>query len=349
MRGHRQRFLRFFMGALAQLLAGSIPLAAGLRSLSLQEENPAARKLLKRLERRILNGSPLSAAMDREHPVFSKLSVGLVLLGERTGALSANLERCAEFQEKDFRLRMKMASALTYPAFLLLATLGGILLLVSVFVPMFLPVYREMEPLLPIPTRLLFIFSQLLSTPLFWIALLGALGGLALGSLFLFRRHRWRLARDRFFLKLPLAGNIIRLGLTAQITWTLATAYRAGLPLIHGLELLEEALENLPYRLLVEHSRLALARGQSLSFYFLQQQDLVPAYVGHMMAVAEKTGTLDRLLLQSTRLLEEEMDLLIHRLASFLEPGILVLLGAAVTSIMVSVFLPLYALLQTAQ
>lgn len=336
-------FLRFFIRGLHALLASNIPLLAGLRSLAAQEERQWARRLIAGLAAQVASGHSLSEAMEQSPRYFSSFITGLILVGEQTGTLAESLGRLADYLDESARLRMRIYGALTYPAFLLAVTLTGAILLVKIFVPAFEPVFADLRGTLPFPTRLLLFSYALISSPAFWLAF-AATGGAGI-ALTRFTGTR----KDTILLKTPYIGLIMKKGILAQTASTLAIAHSCGLPLAKGLELAESMTSIPAYKELIRGSRLAVAQGEPLSSFFLENPDYVSPMVGHMMAVAESTGQLDRLLFKCSRILEDEVAYQVQRFALLVEPGILLLLGGVVGFIMLGAFLPLYEMLRLIQ
>ncbi len=340
----KEEFLRFFSMALAALLSAGVPLLKSLQILADQQEDPRFKKALEGVANKISQGWSLSQSMGEYPTLFSGLITGLILIGEKTGTLPQNLQKIAKICEKNLTLKLKMISTLTYPLVLLGLTGIGTIFLMKVFVPSFLPVFAQTQGTLPFPTRILLLISRLMSSSFFWIFLLLFAGGI----LFFYTLLKdYKINLDSLLLSTPLIREIFRKGVACQITNTLSAAYSAGLPLAKGLELTAETIEHPSFEEVIQNARLALIRGEKLSRIFLENSIIIPSYVGHMMAVAERTGKVDVLMTKCAKILEEEMDHRIEQFAALLEPGILIFMGGIVTFIMLAVFLPMYALLHS--
>lgn len=339
-------FLRFFLSGLSSLLEAGVPLLKALYSLSFQQTNAWGKNLVHRLILRISCGEMLSEAMKKELKLFPKLIISLVVLGEETSSLPGNLKKGVEYVDQTFRLKAKIYSAFTYPLFLLAVTSVGLFILVKFFIPSFFPVLSTSAAGLPFLAKWLMKFSLMLSSTWFWLGTLAFLAFTAnLYSSVPYDPQKKYLL-DRFILSLPGAGKVIRTGLFAQLTRTLAAGHSAGLSLAKGLALLEETVENEVFRRLVQDSRLALANGQDLSKFFLARKNFVPPVIGHLMAVGENTGALSFLLLKCSRMLEEETEYAIGLFYKLLEPGILLIMGILVALIMIGVLSPIYGMLE---
>jgi type II secretory pathway component PulF len=335
----KRLFLIFFLKSLGALLASGIPLLPALDGLAKQQETIWGRKVLEKLAKCISNGFSLSKAMEKQPEVFSKFIIGLVQVGEKTGTLPSSLEKIAVYLDRSHKVQLRLSSALMYPLFLLVLIFFGTILLIKIFVPAFLPVFRGLQESLPFSTRFLLFLSHLFSSWFFWI-------GMILLSFFLYLAIRK--SKTSIFLRLPLIGHILKNGFWAQLASILAVAYSSGLSLAKGLELGVSVVEDKVFQAFIQDSRLALVRGEKLSDYFLENQDMISPLLGHMMAVAETTGEVEKLLLKCARILEEEMEFTIERFSNLLEPAALMILGCIVGFVLFGVFSPIYQMLQVA-
>lgn len=342
----RMEFLRFFLRGLASLLNAGLSFSKCLESLRLQHRQPWAGKLLERLTVRVSRGETFSLALAQEPKVFPKFIVSLVHLGEETGSLPASLEKAAEFIETSFELKTKITKALSYPIFLLGITFLGLIALLNFVVPTFFPLLLGMNFALPVSTRALLALVKVFSSGWFWLGAAGLSALLYCGYAYIQRDHEKKHGLDRLLLALPGVGNVMKRGMFAQLTRTLATAQQSGIPLSRSLALLEETVDNEVFRRFIQDSLLALAHGMDLSAFFLARKDFAPPLVGHLLAVGERTGATGVLLPKCTRLLEEETEYFLTRFFKFLEPGMLVLMGILVTWVMLSVFFPLYGMME---
>lgn len=335
------------MKGLSCLTAGHVPLLQSLRVLANQQQERWARDLIKRVSFRVSAGLELSRSLGAEPNFISKFLGGIILLGEETGELAKCLFRAEEFLEKEWRLKRKIQAILTYPAFLCGLTLVCTILLMRILVPAFFPFLYLFQSSLPFSTRLILFFSRIFSSRFFWLVLLGLVTLTVHGIPWFFKKKKIRfLYWDALVLSFPLVGKIFKKGMAIQTTWTLASSVSAGLPIMAGLVHLEAAATNGIFKRFFQNSRLALIRGETLSSYFLREKEMIPPIVGHLMAVAEATGSTERLLLKCSQFLEDEMDFLIERFSNVLEPALLTVIGGVILFILLSIFTPAYNLTQ---
>jgi type IV pilus assembly protein PilC len=340
----KEEFLRFFSMALSALLSAGVPLLKSLQILAAQQESAAFKKTLEGVAEKISHGESLSRSMEQYPSYFPGLITGLILIGEKTGTLPQNLQKIAKICEKNLTLKLKMISALTYPLILFGLTILGTILLIKVFVPQFVPVFAQNQGALPYPTRFLLFISNLFSSSFFWIFLLLLLAF----SIFLYSLIQdYKINLGAILLFLPFIREIVKKGTACQITSTLSIAYSAGLPLSKALELTADILDHPTFQELIQNARLTLIRGEKLSSFFLENSNLIPSYLGHMMAAAEQTGRVDILMTKCTKILEEDLSYLMDQFSALLEPGILIFMGGIVTFIMLAVFLPMYGILHS--
>lgn len=324
---------------LAVLLGAGLTLDETLATVGSQVENRLFGHALASAREAVIQGDSLYAALSRHPRIFSELYVNMIQVGESSGTLEQTLERLADFLEEQARLRGRILAAITYP--LLMAVVGSSVLvfLVAFVVPKITRMIEDLGQALPLPTRLLIGLSHLLSS-YGWLLLLF----LGLGGFFLTRYLRTSegaLQRDRIALTLPLFGRLNTQIASARLSRTLATLLQSGMPMLKALEIVRQLVGNRVLQRALAETSTAVREGEGLAEP-LRRSNLFPAMVTQMIAVGEKSGELETMLLRVADTYEQQVDMAMNRLLSLLEPLMILFMGSAVGFIVMAILLPIF-------
>jgi general secretion pathway protein F len=326
---------------LSVMLGAGMDLDRALRFLVETKPNARVGAVLTRVRDKVRGGSPLAAALALEPDSFSRLYIGLVRAGEAGGTLAETLDRLAGLLDKDRKLAASVGSALIYPAMLMLAAVGSIVLLLTYVLPQFKPLFAQSGVALPTSTRILMAVGDDVGALLPWllpllaIALLAALQALKLPAV--------RRMRDRALLRVPILGELIRETLAARFARTLGTLLRNGVPLITALGIVRETLGNRVAEDVIDET-IESARGGAGLARPLARAGLFPARTVHLLQLGEETAQLAELALRAAEIDEDHVQLTVQRLMALLVPGITITMGAAVASIIVSLMMAMLSL-----
>jgi general secretion pathway protein F len=323
---------------LGTLLKAGVPLAESLGALVDQVERAGLKRVLADVKTQVNEGSSLGDALGRHSKVFEDLYVNMVRAGEASGNLDAVLFRLAEFLEAQNRLRGKVTSALFYPVVMVIlgALIVGVLM-VSV-VPKVTAIYQDTGKALPWNTQFLIFFSNVIGG--WWFLVIPAI----VTVIAFFRRwkaspegkKRW----DRFTLKVPVLGPLARRVAIARFAKTLATMLASGVPLLRALEIVKSILGNTVLMKVVEDAKESIKEGESIAAP-LKRSGEFPPIVTHMIAVGERSGQLESMLLNVADAYEVEVDMAIGRLTTLLEPMMILMMGGSVGFVLFSVLTPI--------
>jgi type IV pilus assembly protein PilC len=334
--------LALFTRQFGTMLRSGISATRCLSVLDDQATNKYFKQVIQNIRKDIESGLSLSASMIRYPNVFSNLYTQMIAAGEVGGNLEETLERLADFGEKDLALRGKIKNALMYPGILLVLSLGVIVLLVTTVVPTFAGMLRTMNIDLPLPTRILMGFSDLLLG--YWWALLLVFGG----AFYLFSRYlktpRGRIEFNRFTLKIPVLGPLNQKSALSRFTRTLSTLIKAGVPLLQALEITARAVDNAVYEDEILRIRHGVQGGDRIAVQMAQSK-LFPSLVVQMTTAGEESGQLEQMLNKVSSFYDQEVDYVVNNLTATLEPLMLVFMGGIIAFIMLSLFLPYFSLL----
>ncbi|MEN5363123.1 type II secretion system inner membrane protein GspF [Brevundimonas intermedia] len=314
------------------------PIEEALRTLALQADRIAVRRVLEGVHAGVMEGRRLSDAMSRQGQAFPPLYRAMVSAGEQSGALQPILERLADGLERDQQVRGKVITALVYPCVLAVVALGVIGALMTFVVPKVVDQFDSMNQTLPLLTRLVIGVSDLMRN-WGWLVLV-VLAVLAAAGVVARRRQNIRMTMDRAVLRLPLVGRLTRDLHGAKMARTLSTMIAAGLPVLEGLTITARTVSNRALRQATEAMADAVREGGGLSAA-MRRADVFPPILVYMTASGESSGRLEPMLERAADYLEREFSTFTAVMLSLLEPAIIVVMGGVVALIVLSILLPI--------
>ena len=315
---------------LAIMLAAGQDLDRALRFVVDNTRSTRARAILGNVRDKVRGGSSLAVALAGEPRSFSKLYVGLVRAGEAGGTLPTTLDRLATLLERERSLSANLRSSLTYPALLVVAAIGSIVLLLDYVLPQFTPIFEQAGAQLPTSTRLLMAVGTIVGAATPWL-LVGVLAA-GLVARQLLQRPANRLKLDHLLLRLPLAGSLLRETLAARLTRTLGSLLQNGVPLITALGIVKDALGNLAAAAAVESAALGAKGGAGLARP-LAAAGVFPARTIHLLQLGEEAAQLSAMALKAADIHDEQARLKMQRLVALAVPAITIAMGLAVAGI----------------
>ena len=323
---------------LAVLVHAGIPLVEALNALVEQVEHDRLKRVISDVKQRVNEGASLADALAVHRKVFTNLYVNMIRAGESSGALDVVLVRLADFTEGQARLRSKVMGALTYPA--AMAVVGGAIMLIlfAVVIPKITKIFEDTQVTLPWTTRLLMGFSTFVSN--WWWALLLLAGAAFWGFLRWKETPAGRARWDRFKLTVPIFGRLIRTIAIGRFSRTLATLLKSGVPLLAAMDIVKNVVGNVRLAEVIEQARQAIQEGESIAAP-LKRSGEFPPLVHHMVAIGERSGSLEEMLGNVADAYEDQVDTTVGALTSLMEPLMIVMMGLVVTFIVFSVLMPI--------
>jgi general secretion pathway protein F len=315
---------------LSIMLGAGQDLDRALRFVVENTRNARARGILGNVRDKVRSGSSLAAALAAEPRSFSKLYIGLVRAGEAGGTLPATLDRLATLLERERSLAANLRSALIYPALLIVAAIGSIVLLLDYVLPQFAPIFEQAGAELPAATRVLMTVGTVVGALAPWLFLALLAGGLIARQLLM--RPAYRLKVDRMVLRLPVVGGLLRETLAARLTRTLGSLLQNGVPLIPALGIAKDALGNLAAAAAVEAAALGAKGGDGLARP-LAAAGVFPARTIHLLQLGEEAAQLSSMALKAADIHDEQARLMMQRLVALAVPMITIAMGLAVAGI----------------
>ncbi|MBM9511090.1 type II secretion system inner membrane protein GspF [Desulfogranum marinum] len=328
---------------LATLLEAGIPLIQALDGLVEQTNNRYLKKTIAQIKDAVNEGNSLTAALE-EHPrLFSKIYINMVRAGEASGSLDVVLERLAEFGENQAALRSRVKAALLYPIFMAFVGIAVLVLLITFIVPSITSVFEGTSQALPLPTIILIATSSLLQQ-YWWLFLLVITGTLFAITAFL-RRPKGKRMWDTCKLSLPGLRDLNIKIASARFGRTLASLLSSGVSLTASLQIVENIVNNSVLAEVIEQAEEELEKGKSLSQIF-KASDYFPPMLVQMIAVGEQSGALEKMLEKAADSYEKEVEAKILALTSMIEPVMILVMGVAVSFIVISILLPIFEMNQ---
>jgi type IV pilus assembly protein PilC len=335
------RDLALFTRQMATLVQTGIPLVRGLRGLAMDGQNRTLGRTVAKVAETVEQGHTLAEALSQHPRVFNKLYVSMIRAGEGAGTLDQILEELASYLEKVDAIKTKVRSAMAYPIFVLCFAIAATIFLLLKVVPMFEEIYASFDSVLPAPTLALMSASRFVRDH---ILLTGALlaGLLVLFAIWV-RTPGGRLARDSFLISMPIFGPIIKKATISRMNRTLGILLRSGLPVLDALELTKGAAGNEALSRAVAQVKDRVGRGEELTHAF-RSTKRIPEMVLQLMATGEESGQMDSMLIKSSEFYDRQVEASVQGLTSLIEPLLIVVVGAIVGIVVVSMFLPVFYL-----
>jgi type IV pilus assembly protein PilC len=317
-----------------------------LRCLYVLEEQTPNRKLaavVGEIRADVEAGIALSDALEKHPKVFSRLYVSMVRAGELGGILDEVLNRLATQLEKEDSIRRAVKSAMVYPiligSFAVMVLIGMVLFLIPIFADM----YRDLgSAQLPFLTRIMMAVSDAaLTFPLNILIFAAIIAGIY-GLIRLKRTDRGHRVWDRFKLRIPMGiGQIVRKLAIARFSRTLGTLITSGVPILQAIEITGQAAGNVVIEDAMVDVERSVKEGQSIT-QPLEKVTVFPAMVTQMISVGEETGSLDAMLGKIADFYEDEVNAAVKSLTSILEPILMLFVGALVGTVVISMYLPIF-------
>ena len=337
-RGVKMKEFLLFNQELASLLKAGLPILSSLDILTERRKNVVFKRALLEVRDKVRGGMSLSEAFEDQGDLFPKIYCSTLASGERSGEVSAVLQRYIGYQKTLMATRRKVLAALIYPACLFMMSIAVIVILITMVVPKFVDFYGDLGADLPLITRLLIGLSTLVTH--YILLLLAGIIGLVMAFRAWQRTDAGKLSLDRFMMRLLLLGTILQKVAASRFVRTLGTLLAGGIPVVSALGIAGRAVGNLEFeRQLIEVER-KVREGSSL-WQALDATGLFSDLAIEMTKVGESTGALSDMLINVSEFYDEEIDTSLGTIMALLEPGMLVFMGLIVAMMLLAIYLPL--------
>lgn len=347
--GLTDKDLVVFTRQFGTMINAGLPLVQCLEILSTQSENKVLRETVGDVRGQVEAGSTFSDALRKHSKVFDDLYVNMVHAGEVGGLLDTILTRLAKHIEKAMKLKGQIKSAMIYPS-AILGVAGIVITVLMIFViPIFAKMFEELsngKVGLPGPTQIVIDISNAFQS--YWYIGVGIMVGAVVSVKKYYATPKGRMAIDKFLLKTPIFGDLIRKASVAKFTRTLGTLLSSGVPLLDGLSICAKTSGNKVIEEALLNARVSISGGKTIADPLTASQ-VFPKMVTHMIAVGESTGALDAMLGKIADFYEDEVDQAVDTLTSLLEPIMMVVLGTIIGFIVIAMYLPIFTMAQAIQ
>lgn len=335
-----------FTRQFSTMINAGLPLVQALEILSKQTANKALAAVAREVVFDVESGHTVADALAKHPKAFSDLYVNMVAAGEAGGILDTILMRLATFMEKNDALMRKVKSAMVYPSVIFAVAAMAISVLLIFVIPVFQNMFASVNLVLPLPTRIVILLSEILKQGWWMFGVGGYVGFLG------FKRYvatpNGRLQVDKLLLNLPVLGDLLRKSAVSRFTRTLGTLLSSGVSILDGLEITAKTAGNRVIQDAIMASRSSIAGGDTIAAP-LAESRVFPPMVISMIAVGEQTGGLDEMLTKIADFYDDEVDAAVGGLLALLEPLIVICLGVVVGGLVVAMYLPIFDMINAVQ
>ena len=330
-----------FTRQFATMIDAGLPLVQCLEILASQQDNKALKKTLTEIRQSVEGGSTFAAALKQHPKVFSSLYANMVEAGEAGGILDTILNRLAQYMEKAMGLKKKVKSAMIYPSTIVTVAVVVVIFLLVFVIPTFKAMFEGFGAALPLPTQIILELSRIVQS--YFFVGIGAIVAVIVGIRWWYGTNSGKINIDRFLLRMPILGVLIRKVAVAKFTRTLGTLISSGVAILDGLEITARTAGNKIVEMAVLKTRASIAEGKTIAEP-LRESGVFPPMVVQMIAVGEQTGALDAMLSKIADFYDEEVDTAVANLTALLEPLLMVFLGVIIGGVVIAMYLPIFKL-----
>ncbi len=331
----------FFTRQLATMFSAGLTLERAIQSLGAEEKHRKFKKVLNTVSDNIRKGLNLSESLSRHPGVFNTLFVAMVKAGEVSGNLNEILEQLSSYLENLDDTRRKVKSAMNYPIFMILFLIGMLMVMLLVIIPKFSQVYSQLGAGLPAATRKMIDFSNWFGAN---VGFLGFVTFTVLGILWLISKtQRGGFALDSILLKIPVFGALIEQSILNKFCKTFGILIGAGVPVLETTGLLRKVVDNKVYERAIDDASDLIRDGYNISTA-LRRTEVFPSILLQLASTGEDTGELDDLLDRAADYYQKQVDALVERMTTLIEPLLILLVGAVIALMVVLTYLPVFHL-----
>lgn len=331
--------LIMYVRQFATLIRAGVPIVRATSILRVQTESKVLKKTLSQVEDDLREGIAFSEAIKKHPRVFSNFFSSMALAGEASGNLEEALDQIGLQLQKQYDVKRKVISALTYPLVVSIVAIGVVAFLMVNVVPTFASIFGQLGGELPLITRIVVAVSDFVAA-YWWLIFGGAFLALLIFT-WMLKRDKERYVIDGLLLKMPIFGPIVLKSQIALLTRSLAVLLQAAVPILSAIEITEKIVSNRVIRKGLGQARKMMAQGIPLHEP-LERNDSFPPLMTQMIAVGEESGDLDSMLNEVAEFYETEVETTTDRLKSIIEPLLIVVLASIVGVIVIAIVVPMF-------
>jgi len=328
-----------FARQFSTMIDAGLPIVQCLDILHTQQENKTFKKVLRQIMESVEGGSTLAEALKRFPKHFDDLFTNMIAAGEAGGILDTILRRLAAYLEKAAKLKRRVKGAMTYPIIVLIIAVLVVAVILIFVIPVFSEMFADLGGQLPLPTQMVISLSNFVKGNVLYIAV--ALAILAYAVHRFYKTEKGRIAMDKFVLKIPVIGILIRKVAVARFSRTMGTMLASGVAILEALDIVAKTAGNKTIENAIYTVRTGIAEGRTMADP-LMETGVFPSMVCQMIAVGESTGALDAMLNKIADFYDEEVDQAVENLTAMIEPFMMVFLGITIGGLVISMYLPIF-------
>ncbi|MEI7998948.1 MAG: type II secretion system F family protein [Candidatus Omnitrophota bacterium] len=340
------RDMTAFCTNLSSMTDAGIPLLDALNMTSGQSDNPYFTYVIQRITQTVSDGSSFSDALSAYPKVFSNFFINMVRVGEMSGTLDNVLRNLADFLEKQETLKQTIRGMMIYPCMLMIAGITVIMLIITFVLPQFVTIFNKAKVPLPVPTQVL--YETGLWVKMYWYVLIIVLVGLFFGIKMFLQTEVGKKIWDTVILKIPVIGPLVQKVLVVRFSHTLGAMIDAGVPLLQGLDITRQVLNNTVFVSIVNEISMSVEKGEGIHAPLVSHVEF-PRDVTYMISVGEKSGNIGKILNKISSFYEIKVQLDVKGLMVLIEPTFIVIMGGAIGFILASMILPIFDMVKTIQ
>lgn len=339
LRGVKPKEIAIFCRQMSIMINAGLPLVTAVSILIEQTHNPVLKNALKDIYQQIQGGDTFSSAIKKYEHIFPPIMIHMITAGEVGGVMDDVMDRLAVHLEKDYKMREKIKSAMTYPVVVICLAVLVVIFILTFVMPTFKSMFDSMHSELPLPTQFLLGVSGFFQE-YWWLVIIG-LVAMAFGATQIYKIPRYQLYVDAMILRMPVFGMLVRKISIARFSRTLGTLLHGGVPIITALDVVKNITGNMQLVKALTDAQTDVRDGFTLSDTLNSSKVFTPMVV-QMIAVGEETGQMDTMLGKIADFYEDDVDDVVSRLSSLLEPMMIVILGLIIGAIVISIALPMF-------
>ncbi len=335
----RESDIILFARQFSTMIDAGLPIVQCLDILQNQQENKTFKKMLRQVMEAVEGGSTLAEALTRFPKQFDSLFTNMIAAGEAGGILDTILRRLAAYLEKAAKLKRRVKGAMTYPIIVLIIAVLVVAVILVFVIPVFSEMFSQLGGQLPLATQIVMSLSDFVKHNILYIAV--AITLLAYAFRRFYKTEKGRIALDKFVLKVPVVGILIRKVAVARFSRTMGTMLASGVAILEALDIVAKTAGNKTIETAVYTVRTAIAEGRTMADP-LMETGVFPSMVCQMIAVGESTGALDAMLNKIADFYDEEVDQAVENLTAMIEPFMMAFLGATIGGLVIAMYLPIF-------
>ena len=340
------RDMTIFYRQFATMVNAGLTLVSSLDILCEQVENPSLAKTIKVVKADVEAGTTLAESMSKKPQVFSELYISMIRAGEIGGVLDEILNKIADLMEKEYALRQKVKTAMSYPLFVAGAAVIMSIFMLAFILPQFVGVFQQFGGELPALTQFFVTLTVLFNK--FWYLFFLIFAGIVFAIIAYIKTPNGKLNFDKFKLSVPIFGDINRKTAVSRFTRILGTLIKSGVPILEALTVSSNAIGNLVISKSVLEAKIKIKEGQSISGP-LKASGVFPPMVTQMIMVGEESGELEEMLVNVAKFYDEEVDRAVENLTAIIEPLMMAFIALTVGTMIIAMYLPIFGMVNLIQ